>query len=255
MPQNDGLGAGYIKLIYFIGVKQSIKYNTIDYAKSILIFLAFLFVSCTDKTKLKTITIGEYSFDFPNDFKQVEEQGIDSYIGKVKGDSIELGFDYGYYSDRLVETEQEYIEKKIWLQYAGYQFMKPGITYDNNNYPKIEFLGLRQTTNGDTAKFKNADFIAKCKHDSILFDYPITLPAKTKQHIVKIDTIQNHLRRIIIAKNSLNGLTGIFLMKLNNYNQSMNSSTALSMATSGLTKKQQDSVLKIFSTLKFVSNK
>ena len=220
-----------------------------------LLFLVLSFIGCSDNSTQKKISIGEYNFMFPNDFKKVEEQGIDSYVGKVKGDSIVFGFDYGYYSDRLVDTEQEYIDKKYWLQNAEYQFMKPGITYDNNNLPKIELINVRQATNGDTSKFKNADFIAKCKHDSIVFEYPITLPDKTKQHIVKVDTIQNHLRRIIIAKDPLKGLTGIFLMNLNDFNKSMNSFTALSMATSNLTKRQQNSVLKIFSTLKFVTDK
>ena len=220
-----------------------------------LLFLVLFFVGCSDNSTQKKITIGEYNFMFPNDFKKVEEQGIDSYVGKIKGDSIVLGFDYGYYSDRLVETEQEYIDKKYWLQNAEYQFMKPGITYDNNNRPKIELINVRQATNGDTIKFKNADLIAKCKHDSIVFEYPITLPDKTKQHIVKVDTIQNHLRRVIIAKDPSKDLTGIFLMNLNDFNESMNSFTALSMATSNLTKRQQDSVLKIFSTLKFNTDK
>lgn len=220
-----------------------------------LLFLVLSFIGCSDNEKPRMITIGEYAFMFPNDFKKVEELGIDSYVGKVKGESIVFGFDYGYYSDRLIETEQEYIDKKYWLQNAEYQFMKPGITYDNNNRPKIELINVRQATNGDTSKFKNADLIAKCKHDSIVFEYPITLPDKTKQHIVKVDTIQNHLRRIIIAKNPSKGLTGIFLMNLNDYNKSMNSYTALSMATSNLTKRQQDSVLKIFSTLKVVAEK
>ena len=133
--------------------------------------------------------------------------------------------------------------------------MKPGITYDRNNYPKIELIDVRQVTINDTAKFKNADLIAKCKHDTIFFDLPITFPDKTKQHIVKIDTVQNHQRKVVIAKDPLKGLTGIFLKNLGSYNESMNSFTALSMVTSNLTKRQQDSVLKIFSTLKFVTQK
>jgi len=217
--------------------------------------LTLLLLGCSDKSSHKTITIGEYAFDFPNDFHEIEEQGIDSYVGKIKGDSIRFDFDYGYYSDRLVETEQEYIDKKYWLQYAEHRFMKPGITYDDNNRPKIELINVRQATNSDTEKFENADFIAKCKHDTTVFDYPIILPDKTKQHIVKVDTIQNHLRRIIIAKDPLKGLTGIFLQNLGGYNKSINSHPALSMVTSSLTKRQQDSVLKIFSTLQFVTSK
>ena len=61
-----------------------------------------------------TIEIGEYVFDFPADFKKVEMQGIDSYIGHVVGDSIKFYFDYGWYSNSLNEPElsmQFYVEK------------------------------------------------------------------------------------------------------------------------------------------------
>ena len=221
----------------------------------LLLFSVLSFTGCSDNAQSRTITIGEYAFMFPNNFRKLEEQGIDSYVGKVKGDSIVFGFDYGYYSDKLVETEQEYIDKKYWLQNAELQFMKPDIIYDNNNRPKIEVLNVRQAISSDTLKFKNADLITKCKHDSIVFEYPITLPDKIKQHIIKVDTIQNHQRKIVIAKDPSKGLTGIFLMNLNNFNKSMNSFTALSMSTSSLTKRQQDTVLKIFSTVKFVADK
>jgi len=144
--------------------------------QTIVFILTFFLLGCSDKTSHKTITIGEYAFDFPNDFHQIEEEGIDSYVGKIKGDGIGFGFDYGYYSNRLVETEQEYIDKKYWLQNAEYQFMKTGISYDNNNRPKTELINVRQATNSDDVKFKNVDFIAICKHDTIVFEYPITFP-------------------------------------------------------------------------------
>src|SRR5688572_20663442 len=224
--------------------------------RKFIYFVLFSFLlGCSDKTKPKTITIGDYSFDFPADFKLIKEKGIDSYVGKIKGDSMWLGFDYGYYSDPLVESSQEYLEKKFWISDGGIQFMKEGITYDNNNYPKVELLSLRPTTLSDTIKFNGADFIATCKHDSLIFDYPVKLPDKTKEHFIHVDTIQNHMRKIIIAKDPKNGLTGIYLKDLKGFNESINSYLALSMATSDLTKQQQDSVLKIFSSVRFIDKK
>lgn len=210
----------------------------------------FICTSCTPRQN--TITIETYSFDFPPDFKLIEEDGTDSYVGKVKGDGIQLGFDYGYYSDPLVQTPKEYLDQQYWLIDAANRFMKPGIIYDDNNFPKIELISVRPATLKDTGHFKGADFIATCKHDSLIFDYPITLPDKIKQHVVSVDTIQHHLRRIVIAKNPANGLTGIYLRDLKSFNESINGYLALSMAGSHLTKRQQDSLLRIFSSVRFV---
>jgi hypothetical protein len=217
--------------------------------KFIYLFAIVLTVSCSDKTSKNVIVIGTYSFEFPNDFKLVKEKGQDSYVGKIKGDRITFDFDYGYYSNPLVQTQQEFLKDSFWLLHAGDQFMKEGITYDENNSPKIEFINLRPATTKDRIAFSNADFIAVCKHDSLIFDYPVTIPDDTKQHFINVDTIQNRLTKTVIAKNPTKGLTGIYLKDLNSFNESINSYLALSIATSHLTKEQQVIVQKIFSTV------
>lgn len=63
------------------------------------------FISCNDNddfdleyTNLKTIEIGNYEFEFPSNFKLVEKQGNDSYVGEVVGSGISLFFDFGYFT-------------------------------------------------------------------------------------------------------------------------------------------------------------
>lgn len=223
--------------------------------KILLILLIVFGLSYFDKAAKNVIVIGTYSFEFPNGFKLIKEKGQDSYVGKIKGDSITFDFDYGYYSDPLVQTQQEFLKDSFWLIHAGDWFMKEGITYDENNSPKVEFLNLRPATTKDRIEFNDADFIAVCKHDSLVFDYPITIPDDIKQHFVNVDTIQNHFRKIVTAKDPTKGLTGIYLKDLNSFNESINSFLALSMVTSKLSKRQQDEVLKIFSTVHFVDKK
>lgn len=215
-----------------------------------LIIFSVLLLNFNNKTSDNDITIGTYTFTFPSDFKLVKEKGIDSYVGKIKGDAITFEFDYGYYSNPLTQTQQEYLEDSLWLFNAGDQFMKKGVTYDRRNYPKVEFLSMHPATDKDKIKFGNADFIAVCKHDSLIFDYPVIIPYSIKQHLISVDTIQNHFRKVVIAKNPSKGITGIYLRDLNGFDNNVNSYLALSMATSNLTKGQQDMVLKVFSTLK-----
>ena len=52
-------------------------------------------------TNLKTIVIGDYRFEFPSQFRLIEEQGIDSFVGKVVGSGIELKFDFGVYTSPI----------------------------------------------------------------------------------------------------------------------------------------------------------
>lgn len=66
----------------------------------------------------------------------------------------------------------------------------------------------------------------------------------------RVDTIQGHYRRIAIAKDPMEGVTGVYITDLNGFNESMNSSIALSIATSQLTSAQQTQVLNILASVR-----
>jgi|SRR5690606_9736023 len=203
----------------------------------------------------KTIEVGDYLFDFPSDFELVTEKGIDSYVGKIKGDSIEFGFDFGYYSNDFEQTSQEYLENGFWRNELSYRFMKEGITYDQTNTPKVDVMSIRPATIQDSIIGKGCDYVAKCKHDKTEFDFAIYIPNEIKQTNYSIDTVDNQYRKIVWAKDPQKGTTGIYLRDLNGFNKSINSYLALSMATSKLTSKQQETALKIFKTGRHKSEK
>lgn len=205
--------------------------------------------------QLKTIEVGDYLFDFPADFELVTEKGIDSYVGKIKGDSMWFGFDFGYYSNDFEQTSQEYLENGFWRNELSYRFMKEGITYDPTNTPKVDVMSIRPATIEDSIIGKGCDYVAKCKHDKTEFDYAIYIPNEIKQTNYSIDTVHNQYRKIVWAKDPQKGTTGIYLRDLNGLNKSINSYLALSMATSKLTSKQQETALKIFKTGRHKSGK
>lgn len=196
----------------------------------------------------KTIEVGDYLFDFPTDFELVTEKGIDSYVGKIKGDSMWFGFDFGYYSNDFEQTPQEYLDKGHWRLALSHQFMKEVITYDQTNMPKVDVINIRPATIQDSTIGKGCDYIAKCKHDTTEFDFAVYIPDEIKQLNFTIDTVDNQYRKIVLAKDTQNGTTGIYIRDLNSFNESINSYLALSMATSKLTTKQQEIALKIFKT-------
>lgn len=219
--------------------------------KTFTILILVFLTSCNSnsdnyKKGWKTIEIGSYQFDFPSNFNLIEEQGIDSYVGKIIGDSLKFAFDFGYYSNSLTESPQEYLDKGYWIKEAAYQFMEPGVTYDNNNFPKIHVLKIKTTNPNDNTLDKGVAYIATCKYAEKEFEFPIYLPDEIEKHRFKIDTLNGHFRKVIIANNPADGLTGIYIKDLGSHNESINSSLALSMTTRDLTKKQQKLVLKIF---------
>jgi len=218
---------------------------------AIVVILTLFSCEQTSKTATdgwETIVIGDYVFDFPPDFKLVEEQGIDSYVGEIQGDSIRFGFDFGYYLSDFGQTTEEYLKDGFWKQHLPHRFMREGTTYDRINTPKVEILNIRTATIQDSIIGKGCDYVAKCKHVKTKFDFPIYIPEEIKQVYYAIDTIENQHRKMVWAKDPKKGRTGIYLKDLYTYNKSLNSSLALSMSTGSLTKEQQELVLKIFKT-------
>ena len=198
----------------------------------------------------KTIEVGDYLFDFPADFELISGKGIDSYVGKIKGDSMWFGFDFGYYSDDFEQTQQEYLESGFWRNELSFRFMKPGITYDRTNMPKVDVLDIRKATAQDSTLGKRFDYVAKCKYDQTEFNFAIHIPKEIKQTNYKIDTVNNQYRKVIWSKNPKEGTTGIYIRDLDSFNKSINGYLALSMATGNLSIKQQEIALNIFKTVR-----
>jgi hypothetical protein len=210
-----------------------------------LTILLFSFRHTEKKTdgQWKTIEVGNYLFDFPSDFELITEQGIDSYVGKIKGDSMRFSFDFGYYSNSFEQTLQEYFDNGFWRFELPFRFMKMGITYDQTNTPKVDVISIRPATIQDSTIGKGCDYVAKCKHNKTEFDFAVYIPNEIKQTNFVIDSVDNQYRKIVWAKDPQKGITGIYLRDLDG-------SLALSMAASKLTIEQQAIAIKIFKTVR-----
>lgn len=210
------------------------------------ISILFLFFGCKyidkkSEVKWKTIEVGDYLFDFPQNFRLIKEQGIDSYVGRIKGNNITFEFDFGFYSNDFEQTVDEYLKDGDWRGLIAFQFMKDGVNYDDRNMPNVEIMNIRPATAKDNSKNKKYDFVAECIYENSKFEYPISIPDDIKNQNFSVDTIQNVYRKIVFSRDTKNGVTGIYLAKING-------TVALSMFTSNLTAVQQKTVLKIFKT-------
>lgn len=51
------------------------------------------------------VDLGDFTLQLPPEWKMNELQGIDSFVGEFVGDGVTLNFDYGKYSDSLVDEK------------------------------------------------------------------------------------------------------------------------------------------------------
>ena len=136
--------------------------------KLLLLFTLLLsIVFNSQEVQWKTFNIGKYNIEFPDDFTFIEEQGIDSYIGRIENKEIVVEFDYGAFTNNLEE-------------------------YENNS-----------------------------------------------EYEIIINTLEGDLRKIALAKNSMNGFTAIYILE-------ENSPIALGMFSRNISSEKQSFLLDIF---------
>ncbi|MCC5917212.1 MAG: hypothetical protein JJU02_07775 [Cryomorphaceae bacterium] len=79
------------------------------------VLMVALLLSCSkeegfepDSNELKSIKIGVFTLEVPENFKLVEKNGIDSYVGYLVGNSpLEIHFDYGIYTMPFEDFDQD----------------------------------------------------------------------------------------------------------------------------------------------------
>lgn len=77
--------------------------------KNYYLLIASLFLAngilYSQTNEWQTFEIGKYKIEFPSNFSFTEEQGIDSYIGKIESNDLVVEFDYGAFTNNLEEYE------------------------------------------------------------------------------------------------------------------------------------------------------
>lgn len=82
------------------------------YVTVFVILVILIALGCSkDSTKnqdSKTIIIGDYQFSFASDYTLKEINGIDSYVGTISVNDVELIFDYGWYTSPFSIQSNDY---------------------------------------------------------------------------------------------------------------------------------------------------
>jgi hypothetical protein len=207
----------------------------------IVIFLTM--VSCGDESKsnhIRTeIEIGDFNFQFPQDFKLIKEQGIDSYVGKVSNGKIKFQFDYGYYSNSLDKTISEYLGQDVWKWNAlGQHGLLPSGTELSGIAKETVLIGFQTD---DSIKYIN---LYMFKGDTL--SYELTIPKEILETKIEIDTIENVVYKYVRKSNYV----GLYAKNLRGFNKSINSYLALSINASNLNEEETEVAYEILRTCK-----
>jgi hypothetical protein len=158
----------------------------------------------------KTIEIGNYLIDVPSSFRLIPARGIDSQVGELKGKGLSLSYEYGFYTDTLVSTAIEYVDRGRWRDEAIIRFLNTR-KYPVQNYTEVKVTDYRLSTTMDSSLANGCNYVAHCLYAGKKFDLPIFIPREILDHIVTKDTVQHHLKRVVHPKKRINALTGVYM--------------------------------------------
>lgn len=162
----------------------------------------------------KTISIGKYQLDVPEDFNIEFKRGIDSQPGLLAGKDLKLGFDYGPYSDTLMMSKEEFLQKGFWMDGAMLRFLKFDVRR-HVDWVKTQATSYRPCTKSDSSFAAGCDLIAACVCDQYKFTLPVYIPQEVKDHVLKKDTIQGYYRRLMYPRQGLPGRTAVYMREAN----------------------------------------
>ncbi|WP_114491457.1 hypothetical protein [Candidatus Ulvibacter alkanivorans] len=81
--------------------------------KILLISAAMIFLNCESDDGIKfqdEFLIGNYEFQNNADFRMIEGQGADSYVGSLENSEITIDFDFGWYTSSVENPPSEKFE-------------------------------------------------------------------------------------------------------------------------------------------------
>ncbi len=215
----------------------------------------------------QTLDLKYFSIEVPKKWRYIRQQGIDSFVGEIRGPKVKLSFDCSNmgYANNLIQTPEEYIERQVSISYS-FLFNKPDVHYTlgkNVKNVKMEEMKKLNTTDSslvkvepfirpstkiylptkrDLGKFKDADYLIDLTYKDSTITVGVTLPNDIRKHNIKIDTIGQYVIKTIWPKKTGEGITGVYYRKIN-------SRFDLQINGKNLGEQQQGEALRAFKTI------
>ena len=200
--------------------------------------LCFL-TACTPSNN-KTLDLKDFSISVPKDWNYNQANGVDSFVGEIKGTGVTLSFDFSGmgYANHLLLSEDGYLKRGEW--YNGEAFFPNG---DNVNPYALAKKIFSKPDEAQKLKFPKADYIATLTYKNTVVTIPVEIPREIKSQNIRIDSSGEYIIKTIWPKIVGKGMTGIYM-------QSRKSSLNFQMNGRNLSKKQQEQALAAFKTIR-----
>lgn len=197
------------------------------------------------ETQYKTILVGDYAFDFPDDFRLMNLGGMDSYVGAVVGDRLTFSFDYGWYGNSGQITVEEYVFDQRWLPLAQQKF------WHRDPNACIDVWAIRSSSAADSVDLLRYPYIADCEYEGEAFVFPILAPElddyqRAHPMSYQIDTVDRCMRKIEWSQGDADEwFVNIYLKYLPDSERFGRNCNALGMGANGRGAKQKALALQI----------
>jgi hypothetical protein len=228
--------------------------------KGIVLILIFVIGCKSQQSNEKNVIVtSQFEIEVPANWKYQEENGIDSFVGRIKSSDVDLQFDWSEmgYANHLTPTIEEYITDEDWEWMPNPPYMKPGVIYTsgNVNRERERIMKEKGITDPSIVKVekiqipKKEIFIVEGKYKAILTykdtiqEVSIEIPEKVTKYDFQIDTVGGYYRKIIRPKKDMKGITGIYF-------QDLNSTFNFNLAGKDLSVENQERAIEAFKTIK-----
>lgn len=119
--QETGRMKIFTKILFTVIILSSLSCNKLKYSN------------------LKSIVIYDYQLKVPAKFELIEEQGIDSKVGKLVGKGIEIQFDYGIHTSPSRDLDQD----KFNVYFETFGFVERQIVVAKNTREGYTSMHIR----------------------------------------------------------------------------------------------------------------
>ncbi len=203
---------------------------------------ALLFSACKSDSPTNNsegnIEVGNYTFRFPQGYELIKEQGIDSYIGKISNGKIDFQFDYGYYSNSLDKSVDEYLSEDVW---------KWNALGSNNLLPEGDVTGIADDTELISfSTFDSIEYKLLFVYKSDTIEYGLKVPEEIRKVKIEIDTIDNVRYKFVRSDDYV----GLYAKNLKSFNKSINSYKVLSIIATKLSPEETEKCYEILLSCK-----
>jgi len=209
----------------------------------------------------KIIDTGRFEIEVPSNWNYKKERGIDSFVGRIKSNGVDLYFDWSEmgYANQLIPNEEEFIYERKWeWMPMEIPYGEIGVTYTSaNNIEAERDRIMKEEGITDTSLVKveeiqipeekivieGGEYRAILTYKDTTIQVMIEIPEEVRNHKFEIDTIGTYKRKIIRPKNGDIGMTAVYF-------EDLESDFNFNLVGENLSLENQEKAIKAFKSIK-----